>query len=299
VKYQHTDALGTPIAVTDAAKAIVQKSEYEPYGQLVNRPLTDGPGFTGHVQDAATGLTYMQQRYYDPLLGRFLSVDPVTAYSSPGANFNRYWYASNNPYRYYDPDGRKPKDKEDEEKCRTMECNRERQDERRKKRDEPFTGGGLRTAAVRTIDGILGVGQVVGGGGQVATGAKFCTAAWGAGCLVGVFFVAHGAANIADGVGNAANAIDGRNREWNFLVPAYSKLTKSVFGGDYGRQGFLVVDTVMGGTALLRTTRRYYNPNTPTITGWATRSEAGWSPVGVVANDLAQQAKTLEEELSK
>jgi len=106
VKYQHTDALGTPIAVTDAAKAIVQRSEYEPYGQLTNRALTDGPGYTGHVQDAATGLTYMQQRYYDPLIGRFLSVDPVTAYSSPGANFNRYWYANNNPYKFVDPDGR-------------------------------------------------------------------------------------------------------------------------------------------------------------------------------------------------
>jgi RHS repeat-associated protein len=58
------------------------------------------------VQDAATGLTYMQQRYYDPLIGRFLSVDPVTAYSSPAGNFNRYWYANNNPYRFYDPDGR-------------------------------------------------------------------------------------------------------------------------------------------------------------------------------------------------
>lgn len=110
VKYQHTDALGTPIAVTDAAKAIVQKSEYEPYGQLVNRALTDGPGFTGHVQDAATGLTYMQQRYYDPLIGRFLSADPVTAYGNPGANFNRYWYANNNPYRFTDPDGRQSKE---------------------------------------------------------------------------------------------------------------------------------------------------------------------------------------------
>ncbi|UBB24917.1 hypothetical protein LAG73_16525 [Pseudoxanthomonas japonensis] len=109
VKYQHTDALGTPIAVTDAAKAIVQTSEYEPYGQLTNRALTDGPGYTGHVQDAATGLTYMQQRYYDPVIGRFLSVDPVTAYSSPGANFNRYRYANNNPYKFIDPDGRKAK----------------------------------------------------------------------------------------------------------------------------------------------------------------------------------------------
>ena len=106
VKYQHTDALGAPVAVTDAAKAIVETFEYEPYGQLVNSTLKDGPGFTGHVQDAATGLTYMQQRYYDPQVGLFLSVDPVTAYSNPVGMFNRYRHGNSNPYRFPDPDGR-------------------------------------------------------------------------------------------------------------------------------------------------------------------------------------------------
>ncbi|WFC40800.1 RHS repeat-associated core domain-containing protein [Pseudoxanthomonas sp. SE1] len=116
VKYQHTDALGTPIAVTDAAKAIVETSEYEPYGQLVNSTLKDGPGYTGHVQDAATGLTYMQQRYYDPQVGLFLSVDPVMAYESPVGMFNRYRYANNNPYRFVDSDGRQSRDLENEYK---------------------------------------------------------------------------------------------------------------------------------------------------------------------------------------
>ena len=51
----------------------------------------------------------MQQRYYDPQIGRFLSVDPVTALSSPVGMFNRYKYAANNPYRFADPDGRKEK----------------------------------------------------------------------------------------------------------------------------------------------------------------------------------------------
>ena len=32
-------------------------------------------------------------------------MDPVTV-SSVGGNFNRYWYANNNPYRFTDPDGR-------------------------------------------------------------------------------------------------------------------------------------------------------------------------------------------------
>ncbi|WP_235872879.1 RHS repeat domain-containing protein [Pseudoxanthomonas winnipegensis] len=106
VEYIHTDALGTPVAVTDANRNVIERSEYSPYGVLLNRGDTDGPGYTGHVQDAATGLSYMQQRYYDPTLGRFLSVDPVTAYNDPVAAFNRYWYANNNPYRFTDPDGR-------------------------------------------------------------------------------------------------------------------------------------------------------------------------------------------------
>ena len=49
------------------------------------------------------------QRYYDPQIGLFLSVDPVTADSNPVGQFHRYRYAANNPYRFTDPDGRKEK----------------------------------------------------------------------------------------------------------------------------------------------------------------------------------------------
>jgi uncharacterized protein RhaS with RHS repeats len=48
----------------------------------------------------------MQQRYYDPIAGRFLSTDPVTTDEKTGDLFNRYVYGRNNPYRYTDPDGR-------------------------------------------------------------------------------------------------------------------------------------------------------------------------------------------------
>jgi RHS repeat-associated protein len=68
--------------------------------------MRNGVGYTGHVEDGATGLSYMQQRYYDPQLGLFLSVDPVTAYDQPLVAFNRYRYANNNPYKFFDPDGR-------------------------------------------------------------------------------------------------------------------------------------------------------------------------------------------------
>lgn len=106
--YQHTDALGSPVLVTDGNRQVVGvRNEYEPYGKVLAPALSqDGPGYAGHVFDAATGMDYMQQRYYDPAIGRFLSVDPVTANSGTGANFNRYWYANNNPYKFTDPDGR-------------------------------------------------------------------------------------------------------------------------------------------------------------------------------------------------
>ncbi|MCI1711403.1 MAG: polymorphic toxin type 24 domain-containing protein [Chiayiivirga sp.] len=48
----------------------------------------------------------MQQRFYDPMLGRFLSVDPDSVDPISAGNFGRYHYANNNPYRFTDPDGR-------------------------------------------------------------------------------------------------------------------------------------------------------------------------------------------------
>jgi len=106
VRYLHTDALGTVVAKTDANGNVVERTTFEPYGAVVGGAVADGPGYTGHVSDAATGLSYMQQRYYDPEVGLFLSVDPVTAYSEPIGQFNRYRYANGNPYRFTDPDGR-------------------------------------------------------------------------------------------------------------------------------------------------------------------------------------------------
>jgi RHS repeat-associated protein len=106
IYYDHTDALGSVIALTDSTGAVVERSEYDAYGGLMNRPSSNRPGYTGHVMDSATGLTYMQQRYYDPQIGRFLSADPIRVDGAAGGNFNRYWYANNNPYRFMDPDGR-------------------------------------------------------------------------------------------------------------------------------------------------------------------------------------------------
>jgi RHS repeat-associated protein len=108
IKYIHTDALGSPVARTDANRTESHRTRYEPYGATHSGGVPAGLelGFTGHVNDGDTGLVQMQQRYYEPLAGRFLSVDPVTTNANTGAMFNRYDYAMNNPYKYVDPDGR-------------------------------------------------------------------------------------------------------------------------------------------------------------------------------------------------
>ncbi|WP_313207225.1 RHS repeat-associated core domain-containing protein [Stenotrophomonas sp.] len=108
VTYIHTDALGSVVAESDANGNVIKRYDYEPYGAVVGGEVTDGPGYTGHVSDSATGLSYMQQRYMDPQLGVFLSVDPVTSYEQPVGQFNRYRYANGNPYKFTDPDGRQP-----------------------------------------------------------------------------------------------------------------------------------------------------------------------------------------------
>jgi RHS repeat-associated protein len=93
------------VARTDASGTVISTTRYEPYGYFASG-LQPTIGFTGHVNDVDTGLTYMQQRYYDPVAGRFLSIDPVMTDANTGSSFNRYVYGNNSPYKYTDPDGR-------------------------------------------------------------------------------------------------------------------------------------------------------------------------------------------------
>jgi RHS repeat-associated protein len=84
------------------------RERYTPYGVTLDNAGAndDQAGYTGHIKDSDTGLVYMQARYYDPVIGRFYSNDPVgyTA-KNPVMSFNRYLYVNNNPFKYTDPDG--------------------------------------------------------------------------------------------------------------------------------------------------------------------------------------------------
>jgi RHS repeat-associated protein len=171
-RYLHTDALGSVAARSSQGRGSVLRNEYEPYGAFSNRDSYDRPGYTGHVMDAATGLVYMQQRYYDPMIGRFLSVDPVTAYSSPGANFNRYWYANNNPYKFFDPDGRQV----------AMDRDLSASEEKKKQRERVMELGATGAAGALGQKGNVWrpLGQIIGNGLRAA-GLTAATAAAGAG----------------------------------------------------------------------------------------------------------------------
>lgn len=121
VEYYHTDSLGSPVAVTDQVRNVIQRSVYAPYGELTNRVVENEPGFAAHFTDSQTNLIYMQQRYYDPALGYFISSDPVSPYEDPLLNFNRYRYANGNPYRFVDLDGRQA-GSSDDTNCSVWQC---------------------------------------------------------------------------------------------------------------------------------------------------------------------------------
>ncbi|HWX66219.1 MAG TPA: RHS repeat-associated core domain-containing protein [Rhodanobacter sp.] len=107
VTYVYTDPQGTPLAEADASGNITARFDYAPYGTAVASmsPAPNGPGYTGHVNDPDTGLVYMQARYYDPVVGRFLNTDPVVPSPGNAFNFNRYAYVNNNPIMGIDPTG--------------------------------------------------------------------------------------------------------------------------------------------------------------------------------------------------
>ena len=115
IRYAHTDALGSPVAWTNAAGQLLSRTRYEPYGATAASTNPTGVGYTGHVNDADTGLVYMQQRYYDPVAGRFLSVDPVVSDPQSGVGFNRFAYVGNNPMNNVDPTG---------ESCKSVDKNK-------------------------------------------------------------------------------------------------------------------------------------------------------------------------------
>ena len=115
VSTDHTDQLTGTGPVTDSSGGMVQLLDYHPYGTFrvdwhYSSAVDEQRKFTGQEYDRDTGLNYMQARYYSPAIGKFISEDPsfleVSYDLTDPQTSNSYSYASNNPLRYKDPDGR-------------------------------------------------------------------------------------------------------------------------------------------------------------------------------------------------
>jgi RHS repeat-associated protein len=99
------------IVVDHDSGEVVERTAYQAYGALDAdyRPTRwnsnrEDYKQTGNWDNAEVGLVYMNNRYYSPQLGRFISPDPVTIHGLAG-DPNPYEYAHGNPMRYGDPTG--------------------------------------------------------------------------------------------------------------------------------------------------------------------------------------------------
>jgi RHS repeat-associated protein len=105
----HRDHLASVRVITDASGAEVERSTYRAFGERARQVVAPGrtpepTGFIGERHDAETGLLFLNARYYDPVLARFISPDTYDP-QKPGVGMARYTYALNNPVNMADPNG--------------------------------------------------------------------------------------------------------------------------------------------------------------------------------------------------
>lgn len=107
LEFLFSDHLGTPIVGVSRFRDVLWRDSRTPFGEKMSpvAERSDRVGYTGHIEDEDLKLTYMQARYYDPVLGRFLSNDPMGFVEGGIAYHNRYAYTANDPINSVDPNG--------------------------------------------------------------------------------------------------------------------------------------------------------------------------------------------------
>ncbi|MFH1442953.1 MAG: RHS repeat-associated core domain-containing protein [Candidatus Micrarchaeota archaeon] len=102
--FYHPDHLGSTTLVTNESGAVVEDTNYKPFGE----PLYDAKSrflYTGKEKDSETGLMYYGARYYNPKIGKFTQADSMIPDLYNPQMLNRYSYVLNNPYVYIDLKG--------------------------------------------------------------------------------------------------------------------------------------------------------------------------------------------------
>ena len=121
--FAHTDAQNSVVALVRPNGAIAERYAYAPFGEpAIYAP--DGTTertaslynntrlYTGRPWNADLGLYDCRMRHYDPVLGRFISPDPIGAYGDWNNLGNPYSYVGNNPGAFTDPLGLQTSDED-------------------------------------------------------------------------------------------------------------------------------------------------------------------------------------------
>lgn len=101
------DHHGTGQVAVDNGTNVAIHRYSDPYGSPRGADALAWPGDHGFLEkplDESTGLTSVGARYYDTIVGRFISVDPVMDLTDP-QQWHGYAYANNNPLTWADPSG--------------------------------------------------------------------------------------------------------------------------------------------------------------------------------------------------
>ena len=109
IYYYITNAQGDVIRLVDINGNVAASYRYDPYGKAISalgshaniNPLR----YRGYVFDHETGLYYLQSRYYDPEIGRFINADALVSTGQGLLSNNMFAYCLNNPVSGYDPTG--------------------------------------------------------------------------------------------------------------------------------------------------------------------------------------------------
>jgi len=109
VEWILSDQLGSPNTIIDATTGATTRRLFDPFGTVrFDDGVETDRSFTGQYGDPSTGLLFYNARYYDPLVGRFVSPDSIVPDPANPQDLNRYSYVRNNPVSYTDPTGNWP-----------------------------------------------------------------------------------------------------------------------------------------------------------------------------------------------
>lgn len=111
--YYVTNLQGDVIAILDSTGATVVQYTYDAWGKVlsITGSMADTIGvinpllYRGYIYDHDTGLYYLQSRYYNPTIERFINADAFVSTGQGLIGNNMFAYCGNNPIMYADPTG--------------------------------------------------------------------------------------------------------------------------------------------------------------------------------------------------